>query len=175
MLVSSGPDFIELAFEDWTDNDWNDIWLKFRTLPDGNLEITVTQKESGNDFDIKDPSGQPIPGLVGVTNGDAGKVVLIPGGAGGKYSYGMSAVAHRVDVDERKIIMLDYNELVADVVGPDGSDIWSVSSAPRHHGVCNALFCDGSVQGIAASKIDPTIVAQHDRLWCPRKVAPLSP
>jgi hypothetical protein len=175
MQVSSGPDYVEFAFEDWVDADWNDIWLKFTTLPDGNLEIKVTQKESGNNFDVKDPSGQTIPGLIGLTNSSVGTAVTVPGGAGGEYSYGMSAVAHRIDVDERKIVMLDYGKLVADVVGVDAADVWSITSAPRHHGVCNALFSDGSVLGLAAGQVDPTISALHDKLWCPRKVTPLGP
>ncbi len=167
MTVNSGPNFVEFAFEDWVDADWNDIWLKFTTLPSGQMEIKVTQKESGNNFDIKDPSGAPVPGLQGVTNSSIGTTVVVPGSVSGKYSYGMNNLAHRFDAREYKIAMLDYGKLLADLAGSTPADVWSVNSAPRHHGLCNVLFSDGNVRAMQPDKIDPTVVSQLNEFWQP--------
>jgi prepilin-type processing-associated H-X9-DG protein len=65
--------------------------------------------------------------------------------------------------------MLDYLLPVASVVGPQGTDDWNASHAPRHRGQLNVLLADGSVQRRRPSEIDPRVCEIHDRLWRPTR------
>ena len=75
----------------------------------------------------------------------------------------------------RKVLLIEYTSLVADVVGSGADDVWHEMMAPRHTGTLNVLFADGSVRQMAPSAIDPTVVTNHDRFWRPELEPTLAP
>jgi prepilin-type N-terminal cleavage/methylation domain-containing protein/prepilin-type processing-associated H-X9-DG protein len=157
----------ELAFEDWTDWDWNDLSLQFRTRPSGDVTILVTGHSSAQHFDVVGPGGRVIPGLQGIGTGGVGMKGVLPARAELKLSYGISNMGHRVQQHDGKVLLLEYHKAVANVVGAEATDVWQENVAPRHRGVCNVLFADGSVRSLAPDQIDPMVPAKHDAYWKP--------
>ena len=168
MVLSDDP--YELAFEDWTDWDWNDLALRFTPQDDGNVEVVVTRQSSGQSFRVLGPGGQPVPGLQGLGYGSAGRKGFIWGGRQRKLSYGMSSLGHLLSGSDEKVRMVEYHKEVASVVGPGATDVWQDSVAPRHGGVCNVLFADGSVRALLPAAIDPVIPAKALKHWMPKRM-----
>jgi len=94
------------------------------------------------------------------------RILTEPGGVG-MSSYGANGRVHRFTGDAHKILLLDYNKVVADVVGGASGDVWSEQIAPRHAGTVNVLFADGHVEAMTPRNIDPRITALHNEYWCP--------
>jgi len=157
----------ELGFEDWNDWDWNDLWLRFTSLPNGDVEILVTGQSSGQRFDVLDPNGNPIPGLQGIGWGGVGMKGILHGAQQRKLSYGMSIVGHRLEGSDQKVLMLEYEKEVANVIGPNAPDVWQHAVAPRHRGLCNVLFADGGVRAVRPDEIDPMLPAKQATHWVP--------
>ena len=44
--------------------------------------------------------------------------------------------------DSGKVLLLDYNKILADVIGPNARDVW-LRRRYRHDGTLNVLFMDG--------------------------------
>lgn len=83
---------------------------------------------------------------------------VVPG-AGGKASYGMnSKICGRSG--PRKVLLVEYEKTLVDVEA-DFFDEWF---APRHAGVANVLYVDGSVHQELMTRVDPTIEASR---WWP--------
>jgi len=103
------------------------------------------------------------------TPGGGGSVALPgPGAKTANPSYGINSRAYRISGgDGQKIVGLEYKLIVANVVGPQGTDDWQTNVAPRHRGKLHVLYVDGSVQQQAPDKIDPRVCEIHDRLWRP--------
>jgi prepilin-type N-terminal cleavage/methylation domain-containing protein/prepilin-type processing-associated H-X9-DG protein len=91
----------------------------------------------------------------------------------GMATYGMNSRQHAFRRGERKILLLDYNKLVAEVVGDTATDVWSDEVAPRHVGQVNAAFADGSVGDYNPDDIDPGLSTVHDGMWKPEVDRPL--
>ena len=91
-------------------------------------------------------------------------------------NYGMNNRANVLRRGGHKVLILDYKKLVANVVGPDATDVWNEQVAPRHQGGVNVLFLDGHVEMKMPSEIDPELsddgFAIHNRLWKPDQDAP---
>jgi len=84
-------------------------------------------------------------------------------------SYGANSRLHRFQTDAKKIVALEYDKPVANLVGPAAVgtvNYWN-DVAPRHGGVLNAVYRDGHVAAISPAAIDPTDPAVHDAAWCP--------
>ncbi|MFP4215848.1 MAG: type II secretion system protein [Planctomycetota bacterium] len=92
----------------------------------------------------------------------------------GNATYGMNARQHAFRRAERKILLLDYNKLVADVVGSSAVDVWDEEVAPRHLDQVNAAFADGSVATYNPDDIDPGLSNVHDTMWKPAVDRPLA-
>ena len=89
-------------------------------------------------------------------------------------SYGMNnRVSGFVD-DSSKILMVEYNKLVADVAGPAAKDFWPDQVAPRHMGTLNVLFDDGHIESRTPTAIDPRVTVLHDLYWKAMKDEPLA-
>ena len=159
-----------LGFEDWSDWDWNDLWLKFEPQSDGSLLVTVEGQDSGQHFKILDPEGQVIPGLEDVGFGSKGKSGLIFGGTSQDLSYGINEYAHLLtEGSNEKVLLIEYSKPIAEVVGNAAIDDYGLEVAPRHNGVCNVLFSDGSVKPISPKAIDPAVESDNDRYWMPNR------
>lgn len=90
-------------------------------------------------------------------------------------SYGMNNRAAHLRRGERRVLLVDYEKVVADVVtGSDNApaDSWSYEMERvmgRHRGQINVLWSDGSVDTTWPSAIDPRGSEIHDDLWLPRR------
>jgi len=85
-------------------------------------------------------------------------------------SYGANSRAFRfASGDSHKIVLLDYKQVVANVVGPQGTDDWNAAHAARHRGQLNVLQADGSVHRRRPEQIDPRVCEIHDHLWRPTR------
>lgn len=158
-------------FEDAGDFDWD-------------MSVTVTQTSKGVEIStrshtwtifthtIRDPDGVPVPGLEAIPYGQP-RTALIKGLGGILTHYGMNARAAGFVSDSHKILMLDYQRTVADVVGPDAEGIWPDEVAPRHFGTVNVLFGDGHVDAMSPGSINPSVTELHDLYWQPVKDADL--
>jgi len=82
-------------------------------------------------------------------------------------SYGINNAVREFHGDN-KILWVDYNKVVANVVQPDGEDLWGAMAAPRHSGFMNTLMNDGAVKRKSPDEIDPTLPSLHDELWLPK-------
>lgn len=74
-------------------------------------------------------------------------------------SYGMNNKAHLFGVgDAFKILMLDYKNSTASIVGFSDSERcedWDANADFRHTGTCNALYFDGHVKSLTPSDTNP--------------------
>lgn len=153
-------------FEDWHDYDW-DLSVRVSRLADGSIELrTSFHTFTVFSHSILDPTGAPVPGLENIPYPQSRRAV-IEGTGGIPTDYGVNARSAGFVADSQKILMLDYNKVVAEVVGPDATDFWPEDVAPRHFGTVNVLFADGRVEGMLPSNIDPTNTRLHDLYWKP--------
>ena len=90
-------------------------------------------------------------------------------------SYGINNLIARFDKsDERKIVVLDYLNQIAQVVGYDMDDQtrvsrWVSEQAPRHGDLVNVLYFGGHTGTKTADDIDPTSREIHDYWWMPAR------
>jgi prepilin-type processing-associated H-X9-DG protein len=161
----------ELWFEDWNNWDYRDLRLKIDNLTDGTSKVTVILLDSSSTFDLLGDGAALLSGLS--QKNWRGQTCSFRGGAA---SYGMNnRSAAMAGGDSGKILLLDYTKKIANVVGADATDAFSITVAPRHGGVCNVLFVDGHITPNDPGSIDPQDLAIHDRLWKPSRDLPLSP
>lgn len=91
-------------------------------------------------------------------------------------SYGINAQAGRFEgVDSSKILVVEYQYSIANVVGPQGTEKqrWlnppdQRLSAPRHNKYMNVLFYNGSTKTMSPLDIDPNDTNLHDTYWLPK-------
>jgi len=100
------------------------------------------------------------------------RVITDPGSVADT-SYGCNARANRLSADAKKILLLDYDKLVAEVLGATPNDDWNRWVAPRHMGSCNVLYADGRVTGEFPDDIDPRVPNTQNKLWKPTTDPPL--
>jgi len=163
-----GSAYFELLFE-WNDGrgDWNDLALRFE-VTGSMMTVTVSQhddntRQNGSfSAQVFAPTGQRII--------DVGR--YDPPGASGSFpatndkaGYGMNAMSGRLHQDPNIILLLDYQRVIADVVGPDAAGVWEDEKAPRHMGLSNVLFADGHVKAMQPNTINPTVPELHDEFW----------
>jgi prepilin-type N-terminal cleavage/methylation domain-containing protein/prepilin-type processing-associated H-X9-DG protein len=157
----SFPPAYAFEFEDWIDNDYNDLRVLIHPLPDGSYNIRAEDKNAGYSFSLIDESGNTLanpfhPGNEVTTTG-------------GKTSYGINARVHRFMQDSNKILLVEYHKHIANVVGAGARDIWRDQVAPRHGGTLNVLYGDSRVESVTPDEIDPTLIQIHDDLWRPNR------
>lgn len=91
-------------------------------------------------------------------------------------SYGMNNRVTGLDVEPHKILMIEYEQLVADVVGPNARSFdWPDKMAPRHFGLMNVLYADGHVACVRAEDVNPLVLGIHNEVWKPERDDPLVP
>jgi prepilin-type N-terminal cleavage/methylation domain-containing protein/prepilin-type processing-associated H-X9-DG protein len=85
-------------------------------------------------------------------------------------SYGVSNAAQYIGAldSSQKVLVIEYKELVANVVGVSALDFWPQQCAPRHHGTLNILFGDGSVGNKTPYEIDPRVDEIYKTHWLPQ-------
>jgi prepilin-type N-terminal cleavage/methylation domain-containing protein/prepilin-type processing-associated H-X9-DG protein len=151
-----------LEFEDNNDFDWTDIVLLVE--PRGSeTYVKYVRKSASFTFDLI------WLGEVVISDFRPPAEYTFPVGTGGRVSYGMNSQAHRMTRDSGRILMLDYQRRVADVVGLNFRDNWNSEVAPRHGGACNVLMFDGSVTSMRPWEMDPRDPRINNRLWKPHR------
>jgi prepilin-type N-terminal cleavage/methylation domain-containing protein/prepilin-type processing-associated H-X9-DG protein len=86
-------------------------------------------------------------------------------------SYGMNDHAGKLaGRDPGRIILLDYRQLEAKVVGQTRQTLdatWPAEHAARHGGTMNVAFVDGHVEACLPKAIDPRYCELYERFWRP--------
>lgn len=153
--------------------DWNDLILKIEPQTNGTTKVTfiggdvVAQSDPrcGQTFDLLDANKNPV--AMGMKYND---YAFIPGG-GMITTYGINSRAHHLELDAAKILLVEYKNTIARVVGPapHNSELSSYDAyiAPRHLGMLNVLFADGHVEMRSASQVDPRVATVASQLWVP--------
>jgi len=86
-------------------------------------------------------------------------------------SYGVNNAAQYLgaaDDQSQKVLAVEYKQLVANVVGASAPDFWPIECAPRHNGMLNVLFADGSVHDMTQYDIDPRVTQIYKTHWLPQ-------
>lgn len=163
-LIECDDDGIQTySFEDWVDADYDDHVCTAELLNDFEVEITSISKNAAFQHDLIGPNGTIIEDM---TPGDSAVIETFVG----RTSYGINSQVPELNLtaDGSKILLIEYEKIVADVVLPDGQDdFWD--SVGRFHpgGLVNVLYNGGHVLTRRADDIDPTILELHDKWWRP--------
>lgn len=161
----------ELWIEDWNNWDFADLRLLVESQPDGTQRVTVILVNSSSTFTILSDDGTALLENVDHHNWRGRSCIA----ASARGSYGVNSHCDRFTASDRnKLLLLEYEKRVANVVGPDANDDFKSLVAARHQGLCNVLLADGSVSSHAIDEIDPSNLIIHDKLWKPVKESPLS-
>ena len=96
--------------------------------------------------------------------------VASPGGV--LASYGMNNRAFRLagNQDSGRILLLDYNSTVANIVGQPFAQVqslWTAGKAPRHFQTENVTFAGGNTLSIDPQLIDPEHCVYYHQFWLP--------
>jgi prepilin-type N-terminal cleavage/methylation domain-containing protein/prepilin-type processing-associated H-X9-DG protein len=170
------PDIYWYTIEDIGDDDFYDFTVRVeerlghnRIIIDGYHGVTYAIA----DHWIVGPDGQTYPDPA---RRDDGPIYSYDGNHLGPIEFilpvthfGMNSQATRFRNGLHKILLLDYAELVCNT----GTDLgikpaYDISVQPRHRGMVNALFGDGSVELVDPWEIDPTTDEEnHNRYWDP--------
>jgi prepilin-type N-terminal cleavage/methylation domain-containing protein/prepilin-type processing-associated H-X9-DG protein len=158
--------YYELRFDSGWVLDWDDFWFRVDEFPSGMTRLTCIRYDSPLHvyFQVIGHDGSM---LMDLRFGSAVGQVYEFYGDLERFSYGMNSRAHRMVADASRILMLDYEEFIADVVGRDYGDYWPDTVAPRHLGTCNVLFVDGHVESFYPSDMDPADPELNNILWRP--------
>jgi prepilin-type N-terminal cleavage/methylation domain-containing protein/prepilin-type processing-associated H-X9-DG protein len=154
------PDSYGLEFESTDYWDHNDLRVLIEPQSDARAKLTALSENSGHTYDLKGPDG-----LVVYPRFQPGSVAYLPYW---RTSYGGNNRMQKLNRDDSgKVLLLDYNKILADVVGPDARDNWPRHHAPRHTEAINVLFMDGHAETRDPGEIDPRIRPIHEKLWRP--------
>jgi prepilin-type processing-associated H-X9-DG protein len=159
-----------LEFEDATDFNWNDCILLVDPMPTGQLRCRfLTKGGASYTFKLFGPPNRTL-----LDDSFAPGDVFYAGGE--KTSYGMNNRTPAMVRDSSRILMVEYCKSMANVVdvpspltiAPDRPS-WGTMVRPRHHGLTNVLYGDGSVKGSSPAAIDPRVDSIRRELWTPQR------
>jgi prepilin-type processing-associated H-X9-DG protein len=167
-----GPGKYELWFDSGYYWDWDDLRLRFEDIGGGIMRVTLVMCTSGHVNQVFAPDGTLlIETDRRAFSGEGESAVYSMRGT--RATYGMNSRVHVMVADSSKILLLDYEKIVADVVGFDHTDFWPNTVAPRHSGACNVLFADGHADSMVPSAIDPDDPRLNDLWWKPKADPPM--
>jgi prepilin-type N-terminal cleavage/methylation domain-containing protein/prepilin-type processing-associated H-X9-DG protein len=154
------PDSYGLEFESTDIWDHNDLRVRIEPQSNGTAKLTALSEDSGHTYDLKGPDG-----LVVFRNFGPGRVAFLPYW---RTSYGGNNRMQKLNRDDsNKVLLLDYNKILADVIGPNARDNWLKHAAARHSATINVLFMDGHTETLDPAEIDPRIRPFHEKYWRP--------
>lgn len=166
-MYSAYPQALELELSE--NYDYDDMTLLLEPGPGGINYVRVLLGDGyapgGNVYnyriDLLGPNGQVVySGLRFPDNAPA------PGGP--RCSYGINGHVQKMSPDDaRKILIVEYKKVSADVVGANAQDFWPDMVAGRHRGLLNVLYYDGHVETHATAEVDPRVSKIHNERWKP--------
>lgn len=162
-MVSGNEEEQIYRFEDFINGDFNDHVCTVVPLNDFEIEITSTSKDADFRHDLRGPSGTIIQDM---TPGDSAIIERFIG----KSSYGVNGHVRNLNVldNGNKVLLIEYEKIIADVVAPDGNDDFFEQVGRFHPGnLVNVLHHGGHVDTMRVDDVDPTILEQHDLWWKP--------
>ena len=152
------------GFEDWVDADFNDHVCTAELLNDFEVEITSVSKNASFQHNLVGADGITV--IEDMTPGDSAIIQTFVG----KTSYGINAQVPELSLTEdgSKILLIEYEKIVADVVLPEGEDdFWENVGRFHPGGIVNVLYHGGHVLTRRSDDVDPTIENLHDMWWKP--------
>lgn len=189
-----GSGNFDLLFEyDMNGGDWDDTVYRFEAQSNDIMKVTCVENDRGpnptpqtqaaGSFSSKffSPTGELVTQIgKGEMPGTQGFFPLESLTA----DYGMNNLSHMMIRDSHKILIVEYDKAVADVVGVNRAHShadWDELIGDRHHGSLNILFADGHLASRMPPAIDPYIVDPqtaeytiHNELWKPAALGRLS-
>lgn len=165
------PGSYVLEMEDHTDFNWRDLDMRVSPSADGmGFTVTALASGAGFNFDLVGPDGNiVVPNFKPNYNPPPG---FIPGGSS-RTSYGLSSqVPYLAAGDADKVLAVEYSKPLVNVFGSSSPDYWPSSCTPRHLGVLNVLFRNGTVQSFSPTDIDPRDSVIYQRSWLPTVPGP---
>jgi type II secretory pathway pseudopilin PulG len=163
IVPMAAPNYV-LEFEDGTDWNWTDYVIIVMPQPDGSFQFAVALDNGPHLHGVRDENDialTPVPYAPPPSSSGAL--------AASTASYGVNSKAQNFSLfsDTGKVLAVEYRKAVADVIGPQAADIWQDQSAPRHAGVLNVLYRDGSVMDMMPPDVDPTQPQIRSAVWVP--------
>jgi prepilin-type N-terminal cleavage/methylation domain-containing protein/prepilin-type processing-associated H-X9-DG protein len=156
--MTTGANYLQFAFEDWVNGDWdfNDFVVKVYTDTNPTV-LQVVSAESGAKNSIL------FNGRVVVDDPRTciGAKVELDWNMSGT-NYGFNAAVNRNAVGPGTIVALDYKVPVA-----NNNEVKATNLAGRHLGKCNILKADGSVETALPSRINPEVNSAYQVFWDP--------
>jgi len=188
-----GSGNFDLLFE-WNMNggDWDDTVYRFEAQSNNVMKVTCVENDRGPN---PTPQTQAAGSFSSKFFNAAGELVTqiskgeMPGAFGfftlePPADYGMNNLAQIMTRDSHKILIVEYDKVVADVVGVDRAHSradWDELIGDRHHGSLSVLFIDGHTASRTPAAIDPYELDPatneytiHNELWKPSKQGPLT-
>jgi prepilin-type N-terminal cleavage/methylation domain-containing protein len=169
--VNATPPTFVIEFEDSTDYNWLDDVISITPNPnDGSLSLKIEYNSGSYTHQLRDDNDNIVfdnlSNSVGATTTFKGT-----GAVGVSTSYGVNNKAQffAITGDSEKVLVIEYHKQVANLVGTGATDNWVTDSAPRHRGVLNVLFRDGSVRDMLPFvDIDPRNMQIYKDNWLPQ-------
>jgi prepilin-type N-terminal cleavage/methylation domain-containing protein/prepilin-type processing-associated H-X9-DG protein len=173
----------DLLFE-WSvsGQDWDDLVLRFEAQGNDQMLVTCLENDRG-------PGAAGGGSFSSEVYSPSGELILSIGrwdkpGAEGTYpienvpaDYGMNNLVNRLARDGNKILVIEYERPIADVVGLQRRHTevdWEEFKGERHFGTMNVLFADSHVKTARAADINPYHLNDatgeydlHNELWKP--------
>jgi prepilin-type processing-associated H-X9-DG protein len=189
-----GSGNFDLLFEfDMNGGDWDDTVYRFEAQDNGVMKVTCVENDRGPN---PTPAAQAAGSFSSKFFSPSGELVTQIGqgempGAFGFFpleslsaDYGMNNLVYMMIRDSHKILVVEYDKAVADVVGVNRSHTqvdWNELIGDRHHGSLNVLFADGHVSSRMPAAIDPYYLEPstneytlHNELWKPAAMGRLT-
>ena len=189
-----GSGNFDLLFE-WNMNggDWDDTVYRFEAEKDELMKVTNIENDRGPN---PSPQAQAAGSFSSKYFSPSGELVTQIGkgempGAFGFFpleslsaDYGMNNLANMLIRDSHKILVVEYDKAVANVVGVNRTHTqvdWNELIGDRHHGALNVLFTDGHIASRLPKAIDPYELDSstneytlHNEFWKPSAVGKLT-
>ena len=161
-LYIKNGDYGVYKFEDSDDADFNDHILTTTPVSAHEIEVESRRKYAVFTHNLVGPEGILIKNLL------PGHKIVIDRSVGSS-SYGIN---NRVDAlyhseSSGKILLIEYERIVANLVEPNAVDNFQERVARRHNDLTNVLFHDGHVDTLNIHAVDPVVLEQYLQYWKP--------
>jgi len=138
-----------------SDFDYDDLIIHVTQLDNRKVEMTFAKQWHWANYELWDADGNQI-GNSEESLGVGQNTGPFSFDAINNLSYGINYRITNIPRGLHRVVALDYTREVAHVGGElEHSDDWEQSIAPRHLGLMNVLFADGTVIPTSPDDIDP--------------------